>query len=176
MPMMALVNPVYDCLFRLAQPDSLRREEEVGAGKRRMAADAPLVLRGTSKKARGGESCLPGACGGNPPAGGAQPRRKQDGGAGCCSWPHPLPRGSFVTGDPAAWCPSGQLARCHARSPPSHEGTAAVEPPVSADPRCLSSGAGRRALGQQLPGSAAGRWLRGAAPCPRGSRCWGGSV
>ncbi|NWR78862.1 MI4GD protein, partial [Centropus unirufus] len=29
MPMMALVNPVYDCLFRLAQPDSLRREEEV---------------------------------------------------------------------------------------------------------------------------------------------------
>ncbi|KFP47502.1 MIF4G domain-containing protein [Cathartes aura] len=29
MPMMALVNPVYDCLFRLAQPDSLRKEEEV---------------------------------------------------------------------------------------------------------------------------------------------------
>ncbi|KFP78010.1 MIF4G domain-containing protein [Acanthisitta chloris] len=29
MPMMALVNPVYDCLFRLAQPDSLRNEEEV---------------------------------------------------------------------------------------------------------------------------------------------------
>ncbi|XP_068770159.1 MIF4G domain-containing protein isoform X3 [Struthio camelus] len=28
MPMMALVNPVYDCLFRLAQPDSLRKEEE----------------------------------------------------------------------------------------------------------------------------------------------------
>lgn len=30
MPMMALVNPVYDCLFRLAQPDSLSEEEEVG--------------------------------------------------------------------------------------------------------------------------------------------------
>ncbi|XP_028340175.1 MIF4G domain-containing protein isoform X2 [Physeter macrocephalus] len=30
MPMMALVNPVYDCLFRLAQPDSLSKEEEVG--------------------------------------------------------------------------------------------------------------------------------------------------
>uniref|UniRef100_A0A4W2F4U5 MIF4G domain-containing protein n=1 Tax=Bos indicus x Bos taurus TaxID=30522 RepID=A0A4W2F4U5_BOBOX len=29
MPMMALVNPVYDCLFRLAQPDSLSKEEEV---------------------------------------------------------------------------------------------------------------------------------------------------
>ncbi|PNJ87808.1 MIF4GD isoform 10, partial [Pongo abelii] len=29
-PMMALVNPVYDCLFRLAQPDSLSKEEEVG--------------------------------------------------------------------------------------------------------------------------------------------------
>ncbi|KAM6175003.1 MIF4G domain-containing protein isoform 1-T1 [Erethizon dorsatum] len=29
MPMMALVNPVYDCLFRLAQPDSLNEEEEV---------------------------------------------------------------------------------------------------------------------------------------------------
>nr|XP_028572692.1 MIF4G domain-containing protein [Podarcis muralis]XP_028572693.1 MIF4G domain-containing protein [Podarcis muralis]XP_028572694.1 MIF4G domain-containing protein [Podarcis muralis]XP_028572696.1 MIF4G domain-containing protein [Podarcis muralis] len=29
MPMMALVNPVYDCLFRLAQPESLRKEEEV---------------------------------------------------------------------------------------------------------------------------------------------------
>ncbi|NXC86161.1 MI4GD protein, partial [Cercotrichas coryphoeus] len=29
MPMMALVNPVYDCLFRLAQPDSLQKEEEV---------------------------------------------------------------------------------------------------------------------------------------------------
>nr|XP_054393301.1 MIF4G domain-containing protein isoform X4 [Pongo abelii] len=28
-PMMALVNPVYDCLFRLAQPDSLSKEEEV---------------------------------------------------------------------------------------------------------------------------------------------------
>ncbi|XP_033623706.1 MIF4G domain-containing protein isoform X3 [Fukomys damarensis] len=30
MPMLALVNPVYDCLFRLAQPDSLHEEEEVG--------------------------------------------------------------------------------------------------------------------------------------------------
>lgn len=30
MPMMALVNPVYDCLFRLAQADSLSEEEEVG--------------------------------------------------------------------------------------------------------------------------------------------------
>lgn len=30
MPMMALVNPVYDCLFRLAHPDSLSKEEEVG--------------------------------------------------------------------------------------------------------------------------------------------------
>lgn len=29
MPMMALVNPVYECLFRLAQPDSLKKEEEV---------------------------------------------------------------------------------------------------------------------------------------------------
>ncbi|CAJ0950420.1 unnamed protein product [Ranitomeya imitator] len=29
MPMLALVNPVYDCLFQLAQPDSLQREEEV---------------------------------------------------------------------------------------------------------------------------------------------------
>ncbi|XP_001377745.2 MIF4G domain-containing protein [Monodelphis domestica] len=29
MPMMALVNPVFDCLFRLAQPDSLHEEEEV---------------------------------------------------------------------------------------------------------------------------------------------------
>lgn len=34
MPMMALVNPVYDCLFRLAQPESLQKEEEVSAGKR----------------------------------------------------------------------------------------------------------------------------------------------
>lgn len=35
MPMMALVNPVYDCLFRLAQPDSLSKEEEVsGPGTR----------------------------------------------------------------------------------------------------------------------------------------------
>lgn len=44
MPMMALVNPVYDCLFRLAQPDSLRQEEEVGAGRMRMAANALPVL------------------------------------------------------------------------------------------------------------------------------------
>ncbi|XP_066090111.1 MIF4G domain-containing protein isoform X1 [Saccopteryx bilineata] len=29
MPMMALVNPVYDCLFLLAQPNSLSKEEEV---------------------------------------------------------------------------------------------------------------------------------------------------
>lgn len=29
MPMMALVNPVYDCLVRLAQPDALQNEEEV---------------------------------------------------------------------------------------------------------------------------------------------------
>uniref|UniRef100_A0A670XV81 Uncharacterized protein n=1 Tax=Pseudonaja textilis TaxID=8673 RepID=A0A670XV81_PSETE len=29
MPMMALVNPIYDCLFLLAQPDSLQKEEEV---------------------------------------------------------------------------------------------------------------------------------------------------
>ncbi|XP_053564914.1 MIF4G domain-containing protein [Bombina bombina] len=29
MPMLALVNPVYDCLFELAQPDSLTRDEEV---------------------------------------------------------------------------------------------------------------------------------------------------
>ncbi|XP_038597881.1 MIF4G domain-containing protein isoform X3 [Tachyglossus aculeatus] len=29
MPMVALVNPVFDCLFRLAQPDSLCQEEEV---------------------------------------------------------------------------------------------------------------------------------------------------
>ncbi|XP_037331090.2 MIF4G domain-containing protein B-like [Pungitius pungitius] len=29
MPMVALVHPVYDCLFRLAQPDALMNEEEV---------------------------------------------------------------------------------------------------------------------------------------------------
>ncbi|KAJ8251662.1 hypothetical protein GJAV_G00223770 [Gymnothorax javanicus] len=29
MPMMALVNPVYDCMFRLAQSDALNNEEEV---------------------------------------------------------------------------------------------------------------------------------------------------
>lgn len=29
MPMMALVNPVYDCLYQLAQPESLQKEEEV---------------------------------------------------------------------------------------------------------------------------------------------------
>lgn len=29
MPMMALVHPVYDCLFRLAQSDALKNEEEV---------------------------------------------------------------------------------------------------------------------------------------------------
>uniref|UniRef100_A0A8C5QKW2 MIF4G domain containing n=1 Tax=Leptobrachium leishanense TaxID=445787 RepID=A0A8C5QKW2_9ANUR len=29
MPMLALVNPVYDCLFQLTEPESLRREEEV---------------------------------------------------------------------------------------------------------------------------------------------------
>ncbi|KAM4663959.1 MIF4G domain-containing protein-like isoform 2-T3 [Discoglossus pictus] len=29
MPMLALVNPVYDCLYQLAQPESLTREEEV---------------------------------------------------------------------------------------------------------------------------------------------------
>lgn len=29
MPMMVLVNPVYDCLMRLAEPDSLQNEEEV---------------------------------------------------------------------------------------------------------------------------------------------------
>ncbi|XP_030064150.1 MIF4G domain-containing protein isoform X4 [Microcaecilia unicolor] len=29
MPMMALVNPIYDCLFLLAQPDSLQEEDEV---------------------------------------------------------------------------------------------------------------------------------------------------
>ncbi|MBZ3883303.1 MIF4G domain-containing protein [Sciurus carolinensis] len=29
MPMMALVKPVYDCLFQLAQSDSLSKEEEV---------------------------------------------------------------------------------------------------------------------------------------------------
>ncbi|KAE8576869.1 hypothetical protein XENTR_v10004354 [Xenopus tropicalis] len=28
MPMLALVNPVYDCLFDLVQPDNLKREEE----------------------------------------------------------------------------------------------------------------------------------------------------
>lgn len=30
MPMVALVHPVYDCLLRLAQPDALMNEEEVG--------------------------------------------------------------------------------------------------------------------------------------------------
>lgn len=29
MPMVALVNPVYDCLMRLAKPDALLNEEEV---------------------------------------------------------------------------------------------------------------------------------------------------
>lgn len=29
MPMVALVQPVFDCLFRLAQPDALKNEEEV---------------------------------------------------------------------------------------------------------------------------------------------------
>ncbi|XP_057201880.1 MIF4G domain-containing protein B isoform X2 [Triplophysa rosa] len=29
MPMVALVQPVYDCLFRLAQPDALKNEEEL---------------------------------------------------------------------------------------------------------------------------------------------------
>lgn len=29
MPMVALVHPVYDCLFRLAQSDALKNEEEV---------------------------------------------------------------------------------------------------------------------------------------------------
>ncbi len=29
MPMMALVHPVYDCLFRLAKSDALKNEEEV---------------------------------------------------------------------------------------------------------------------------------------------------
>lgn len=29
MPMVALVQPVYECLFRLAQPDALKNEEEV---------------------------------------------------------------------------------------------------------------------------------------------------
>ncbi|XP_072260025.1 MIF4G domain-containing protein isoform X2 [Pyxicephalus adspersus] len=31
MPMMALVNPVYDCLFQLAEPESLKVEEEGAA-------------------------------------------------------------------------------------------------------------------------------------------------
>lgn len=48
MPMMALVNPVYDCLFRLAQPDSLRKEEEVSAGK--WGARVLIVQPRTSKK------------------------------------------------------------------------------------------------------------------------------
>lgn len=48
MPMMALVNPVYDCLFRLAQPDSLQKEEEVSAGKR--GARALIVQPRTNKK------------------------------------------------------------------------------------------------------------------------------
>lgn len=152
MPMMALVNPVYDCLFRLAQPDSLRREEEVGAGKRRMAADAPLVLRGTSKKRGAGRAASPVRVGGTrrqevrSPGGSRMevlvvaPGRTPSLGAAL----------SPETQQPGV--PRGRAARCHARSPPSHEGTVAVEPPVSADPRCLSSGAGRRALGQQLPG------------------------
>lgn len=48
MPMMALVNPVYDCLFRLAQPDSLRKEEEVSAGK--WGARVLIVQPRTSRK------------------------------------------------------------------------------------------------------------------------------
>lgn len=68
--------------------------------------------------------------------------------------------------------PRGRAARCHARSPPSREGTAAVEPPVSADPRCLSSGAGRRALGQQLPAGGCGERLRvPAGPGAGGGLC-----
>lgn len=45
MPMMALVNPVYDCLFRLAQHDSLQKEEEV-----RRVGHVPFVQLRTSKK------------------------------------------------------------------------------------------------------------------------------
>lgn len=30
-PMVALVEPLYDCLFRLAQSDALANDEEVGA-------------------------------------------------------------------------------------------------------------------------------------------------
>ncbi|KAM6345463.1 MIF4G domain-containing protein isoform 1-T2 [Alca torda] len=66
MPMMALVNPVYDCLFRLAQPDSLRKEEEVSAGKR--AANVHLVLPGTSKKHSSEGDVVPTSwCGGKLP-------------------------------------------------------------------------------------------------------------
>lgn len=95
MPMMALVNPVYDCLFRLAQPDSLRKEEEVSVGKK--AANAPVVVPGTSKKHSPGRGCslrIPmqrraasPLCAGRRPAGqeGLQRRGKQGGGAGCDS-------------------------------------------------------------------------------------------
>lgn len=66
MPMMALVNPVYDCLFRLAQPDSLRKEEEVSAGM--WAANVHLVLPGTSKKHSPEGDVVPASwCGGKLP-------------------------------------------------------------------------------------------------------------
>ncbi|KAM9209745.1 MIF4G domain-containing protein isoform 3-T4 [Dugong dugon] len=46
MPMMALVNPVYDCLFRLAQADSLSKEEEDPPGGMRVKPDS---MKGTAR-------------------------------------------------------------------------------------------------------------------------------
>lgn len=90
MPMMALVNPVYDCLFRLAQHDSLQKEEEV-----RRVGHVPLVQPRTSKKhSPGGEESLMARQEPSSPlsAGkkltgqeGLHSRRKQDGGANCDS-------------------------------------------------------------------------------------------
>uniref|UniRef100_A0A8C3J064 Solute carrier family 25 member 19 n=1 Tax=Calidris pygmaea TaxID=425635 RepID=A0A8C3J064_9CHAR len=65
MPMMALVNPVYDCLFRLAQPDSLRKEEEVSAGKK---AAVLLSCQGPAKTtAPGGDEVSASWCRELPP-------------------------------------------------------------------------------------------------------------
>ncbi|XP_071620147.1 MIF4G domain-containing protein isoform X3 [Heliangelus exortis] len=52
MPMMALVNPVYDCLFRLAQPDSLRKEEELFCQKRHSASPASWIITTWEKQNR----------------------------------------------------------------------------------------------------------------------------
>lgn len=89
MPMLALVNPVYDCLFRLAQHDSLQKEEEV----RRRVGHVPFVQPRTNKKhSPWGVECFKARqeppsplCAERKPTGqeGLQSGRKQDGGADC---------------------------------------------------------------------------------------------